>query len=55
MAGYLLAVMVLLVGHGFNFAMGIVSALVHPARLHAVEAFPKCVELTGAPYKPLQR
>jgi V/A-type H+-transporting ATPase subunit I len=54
-AGYLLAVMVLLVGHGFNFAMGIVSALVHPARLHAVEAFPKCVELTGAPYKPLQR
>jgi V/A-type H+-transporting ATPase subunit I len=54
-AGYLLAVLVLLFGHSFNFAMGLIGALVHPARLHAVEAFPKCVELNGKPYKPLEK
>jgi len=52
-AGYLLAVLVLVIGHGFNFSMGIIGALVHPARLHAVEAFPKFVEMTGKPYEPL--
>lgn len=54
-AGIVLAILVLLVGHAFNLTMGIISALVHPARLHAVEAFPKCVELTGRPYEPLSR
>jgi len=53
--GIALAILVLLVGHAFNFTMGIIGALVHPARLHAVEAFPKCVELTGTPYKPLSK
>ena len=54
-AGYFLAVIVLLFGHAFNFSMGIIGALVHSARLHAVEAFPKCVQLTGTPYKPLEK
>jgi len=53
--GDILAILVLLVGHSFNFCIGIIGALVHPARLHAVEAFPKCVQLTGVPYKPLAR
>ncbi len=53
--GDVFAILVLVVGHCFNFAMGIIGALVHPARLHAVEAFPKCVELTGTPYKPLSK
>jgi V/A-type H+/Na+-transporting ATPase subunit I len=52
-AGYVLAILVLMVGHAFNFSMGIIGALVHPARLHAVEAFPKFVEMTGKPYEPL--
>ncbi|NLD27179.1 MAG: hypothetical protein GX659_00025 [Myxococcales bacterium] len=53
--GILLSIIVLLLGHSFNFAMGVMGALVHPARLHAVEAFPKCVQLSGAPYKPLEK
>ncbi|MFH1654649.1 MAG: V-type ATPase 116kDa subunit family protein [Pseudomonadota bacterium] len=52
-AGILFTIIILIIGHGFNFAMGIVGALVHPGRLHAVEAIPKFAELTGVPYKPL--
>ncbi len=51
--GFLLSLVVLVVGHLFNLAMGIISALVHPARLHAVEALPKFVKFTGVEYKPL--
>jgi len=53
--GYVFAIAIIIVGHGFNLALSIVSALVHPVRLHAVESFPKCVELTGLPYKPLSK
>ena len=52
--GIVITVAIMLVGHGFNFAMGIIGAVVHPARLHAVEAFPKFVMLTGTPYTPLK-
>ena len=52
--GFLITILIMLVGHGFNFAMGIIGAVVHPARLHAVEAFPKFVALTGTPYTPLR-
>jgi len=51
--GFLLSLVVLVIGHLFNLAMGIISALVHPARLHAVEALPKFVKFTGEEYKPL--
>ncbi|MBN1282362.1 MAG: hypothetical protein JXA24_01140 [Proteobacteria bacterium] len=51
--GVALAVLVLVAGHMFNMAMGLISSLVHPARLHAVEALPKFVTLTGEPYRPL--
>jgi len=52
-AGVVLAILILIAGHMFNITMGLISALVHPARLHAVEALPKFVELTGEPYRPL--
>ncbi|MFC1888673.1 V-type ATP synthase subunit I [Thermodesulfobacteriota bacterium] len=52
--GIVITVLIMIVGHGFNFAMGIIGAVVHPARLHAVEAFPKFVALTGTPYTPLK-
>jgi len=52
--GIVITALIMLVGHGFNFAMGIIGAVVHPARLHAVEAFPKFVMLTGTPYTPLK-
>ena len=52
--GIVITILIMIVGHGFNFAMGIIGAVVHPARLHAVEAFPKFVALTGTPYTPLK-
>ena len=51
--GWVLAILVLVVGHLFNITIGIIGALVHPARLHAVEALPKFVSLIGEPYRPL--
>ncbi len=51
--GTLIVIVVLIVGHTFNLIMSTISSVIHPARLHAVEAMPKCVELTGTPYRPL--
>ncbi|MFH1830146.1 MAG: V-type ATPase 116kDa subunit family protein [Pseudomonadota bacterium] len=51
--GAFVGIVVLVVGHTFNMTIGIISALVHPARLHAVEALPKFVQFTGVQYKPL--
>ncbi|MDP2644351.1 MAG: hypothetical protein Q8P24_05390 [Desulfobacterales bacterium] len=52
--GFLITIVIMVIGHGFNFAMGIIGAVVHPARLHAVEAFPKFVALNGTSYAPLK-
>lgn len=51
--GFLMALVVLVIGHLFNLVIGVIGALVHPARLHAVEALPKFVKFTGVEYKPL--
>ncbi len=51
--GAVAGIVVLAMGHTFNLVIGIISALVHPARLHAVEALPKFVQFTGVEYKPL--
>jgi V/A-type H+-transporting ATPase subunit I len=53
--GIILMIVVLIIGHAFNMTMGLISALVHPARLHAVEALPKFVHFSGIEYKPLLR
>jgi len=51
--GFIVMMAVLVVGHLFNLAIGVIGAVVHPARLHAVEALPKFVKFTGVEYKPL--
>lgn len=51
----IIMIAILVVGHVFNMAIGIIGALVHPARLHAVEALPKFVHFDGVAYKPLVR
>jgi vacuolar-type H+-ATPase subunit I/STV1 len=38
-AGVLLGVLILLVGHGINFAMGIMGGVVHSLRLNVIEFF----------------
>jgi V/A-type H+-transporting ATPase subunit I len=53
--GWLLALLVLVVGHGFNFGMAVIGAVVHPARLQFLEFFATFFEGGGTPYRPLSR
>lgn len=51
--GILLSVLVYLVGHVFNFAMGLLSAYVHDSRLQYIEFYNKFYEGGGIEFKPL--
>jgi V/A-type H+-transporting ATPase subunit I len=42
----------LLFGHGINFAMGILGAFVHSCRLQYLEFFSKFLEGGGTPFRP---
>ncbi|MFH1354306.1 MAG: V-type ATP synthase subunit I [bacterium] len=53
--GYLLAAVVLLVGHVFNLGINALGAFIHSGRLQFVEFFPKFLEGGGESYKPLGR
>ncbi len=50
---WIAAVAVWVGGHGFNFAMATVGAIVHPARLQFLEFFGTFFEGGGKPYRPL--
>ncbi len=50
--GWLAAIVVLVVGHGFNFAMAVIGSVVHPARLQLLEFFGTFFEGGGRPYAP---
>lgn len=54
--GYLLGVLILLIGHTLVFALSVLGALVHPMRLTFVE-FYKNIGFTGGgrPYRPLRK
>ncbi|MCD6496991.1 MAG: hypothetical protein J7M25_01640 [Deltaproteobacteria bacterium] len=54
-AGMVGAALILVAGHSFNFAMAVVGALVHPARLQFLEFYGKFFEGGGKPYRPLRR
>lgn len=51
--GFLLSVVVYIIGHGFNLAMGLLSAYVHDSRLQYIEFFNKFYEGDGDPFQPL--
>lgn len=54
-AGYLLFVVIGLLGHTLNLALSALSAYVHASRLQYVEMFGKFFEGGGRYFKPLQR
>ncbi|VEU80168.1 V-type ATP synthase subunit I [Haploplasma axanthum] len=51
--GYLFAIVIFLIGHVFNFAMGLLSAYVHDSRLQYLEFFGKFYDGGGVIFKPL--
>ncbi|MCA9708077.1 MAG: hypothetical protein KDK70_19655, partial [Myxococcales bacterium] len=53
--GTVAAILVLVVGHAFNFAMAVVGAVVHPARLQLLEFFNTFFSGGGRAYDPLRR
>jgi V/A-type H+-transporting ATPase subunit I len=52
--GTVLAVLLLLMGHSFNFVISIIGSTVHSARLHFVEAFKSFFQGGGIQYKPFK-
>lgn len=51
--GFILALVIYLIGHTFNLAMSLLSAYVHDSRLQYIEFFGKFYEGGGKPFKPL--
>lgn len=51
--GIIFSVVIYIVGHTFNFAMGLLSAYVHDSRLQYIEFFGKFYEGGGVMYEPL--
>jgi len=51
-AGWILGFVLLVVFHGFNLILNIVSAFIHMARLQFVEFFPKFYESGGRAFEP---
>ena len=53
--GFILAVIILIIGHMFNLAVNVLGAFIHSARLQFVEFFGKFVAGTGRNFAPLAR
>jgi V/A-type H+-transporting ATPase subunit I len=53
--GWLLFVIVFVIGHVFNILINGLGAFVHTLRLQYVEFFPKFFEGGGRPYRPFQK
>lgn len=51
--GYIIAVLIYLIGHIFNLVMGLLSAYVHDSRLQYIEFFGKFYEGGGEKFVPL--
>ena len=53
--GAILAVLVLIVGHGFTLVINTLGSFIHSARLQFVEFFGKFITGTGREFKPLDK
>ncbi len=53
--GFVLALVVLIIGHAFTLAVNTLGAFIHSARLQFVEFFGKFITGTGRTFKPLSR
>ncbi|MGB9741751.1 MAG: V-type ATP synthase subunit I [candidate division WOR-3 bacterium] len=52
--GVILALLVLIIGHGYNIAVNVLGAFVHSLRLQYVEFFPRFYTGGGEPFKPFR-
>ncbi len=53
--GSLLAILVLLIGHGLNFVLIVMSGVVHGLRLNCIEFFGWGLEGEGFPFRPFRK
>lgn len=53
--GFILAGVVLLIGHALNFLLAIVGGVIHGLRLNFLEWYRWCFEGDGLPFRPFQR
>lgn len=53
--GLLLAILIVLVGHGLNFTLALVGGIVHGMRLNFIEFYNWSLTEEGYPYRPLER
>jgi V/A-type H+-transporting ATPase subunit I len=51
--GWIIFIVVLVFGHAFNFALGLLGAFIHTTRLMFVEFYTKCYVSGGRAFKPL--
>lgn len=52
--GWLLAILVFILGHTFSIAANLLGAFIHPLRLQYVEFFGKFYDANGVDFKPLE-
>ncbi len=50
--GLLVAILILVVGHGLNFVLAIIGGVVHGLRLNCIEFFNWCLPDEGYPFQP---
>ena len=50
--GFIILIVIFLVGHGLNLALSMISCYVHTARLQYIEFFGKFYEEGGRPFAP---
>jgi V/A-type H+-transporting ATPase subunit I len=53
--GYVIMLLVLVLGHAFNLIVSVLGAFIHAARLQLVEFFGKFYEGGGREFRPLRR
>ena len=54
-AGLLLQLLILLLGHGLNLALAVISGVVHGLRLNFIEFFTWGMEEEGRPFRPFHK